>query len=490
VFAPAGVAKKLQAVAVNLGGAGRQAWCESRAKVLTFLKGRLAERLVLATIVEAVLHHRDRGDERRLAELVRHMRAIDDYRQSFDRLQGSWDTLTLLGQLSGGATEMGGTRTAFAALTGELLGHLAVATRDKVVSELRTKAQTAVNVLVRNLFERTADIGFLAADTDIREFLEQSAEDARSRIEARFRDYVAKYSVYADIVLVDCAGAVRARLCEHPMREIAHTVVGDALGSSGAYVEYYGPADFVSETEELLYAWRVEGQGGRALGVLILVFRLADEMAGIFQKLIPEADWTVLGCVTAEGKVVAGSCPLQLPRGLQVASASLEGRAPVLRLGGRRYLAVACRPAPYQGYEGPGWLGLGLVPLEAAFDPADGPAGAEMDEEILGAVTSRSDLFPPALKTVSRQAAAIQSNLNRAVWNGSIRHAGSAHANAAFAKILLWEISDAGRKTQAACDASIRELHRTVVAVRGRRWRSMSWIATSTSGPMTAAGGR
>jgi hypothetical protein len=48
-----------------------------------------------------------------LAGIIRHMHAIDDYRQVFDRLQASWDTLTLLGQLSGNATEMSGTRSAF-----------------------------------------------------------------------------------------------------------------------------------------------------------------------------------------------------------------------------------------------------------------------------------------------------------------------------------------------------------------------------------------
>ncbi len=142
-----------------------------------------------------------------LAGLIRHMRAIDDYRQVFDRLQASWDTLTLLGQLSGNATEMSGTRSAFEKLTASLLGHLAKETRDKVMTDLRIKAQNAIDVLVRNLFERTADIGFLAADTDIREMLEAPASpEARSAIEARFRDYVAKYSVYSDIVLVDREG--------------------------------------------------------------------------------------------------------------------------------------------------------------------------------------------------------------------------------------------------------------------------------------------
>ncbi len=414
-----------------------------------------------------------------LAALIRHMRAIDDYRQVFDRLQASWDTLTLLGQLSGGATEMSGTRSAFETLTANLLAHLAAETRDKVMTDLRTKAQNAIDVLVRNLFERTADIGFLAADTDIRELLEQpsASDDARAAMEARFRDYVAKYSVYSDIVLIDRKGEIRARLAPHPATTARHALVEEALTSSGAYVEHYGVVDFVSESNSLVYAWRVEDSGRRPLGVLVLVFRLADEMDGIYRKLLPENDWTVLGCVTPEGNVVAGSCPIQLPAGLKIAPSALEGRDPIVRLGGRQYLAMACRTAGYQGYMGPGWIGLGLIPLEAAFDQGDGDLGSSIEEDLLAAVTNHSALFSAELRGVSRQAAMIQSDLNRSVWNGSIRQAGSTEANAAFSKILLWEISKAGSKTQAVCDASIGDLHRTVVAAIMEKCRSRAAFA-------------
>lgn len=413
-----------------------------------------------------------------LAGLIRHMRAIDDYRQVFDRLQASWDTLTLLGQLSGNATEMSGTRSAFETLTASLLGHLAKETRDKAMADLRIKAQNAIDVLVRNLFERTADIGFLAADTDIREMLEAPvSSEARAAIEARFRDYVAKYSVYSDIVLVDREGAIRARLASHPAQEARHPIVTEALTSIGAYVEHYGLVDFVADEKALVYAWRVEDTAKRPLGVLVLAFRLTDEMEGIFRKLLPEHDWTVLACVSPEGEVIAGSCPIQLPAGLRLSPSALRGRDPVIRLGGRQYLAMACGTAGYQGYMGPGWLGLGLIPLEAAFDQDDGELGKGIGEDLLAAVTSRAGLFSDELRHVSRQAAAIQGDLNRSVWNGSIRQAGSTAANAAFSKILLWEISSAGRKTQAVCDASIGDLHRTVVAAIMEKCRSRAAFA-------------
>jgi chemotaxis signal transduction protein len=414
-----------------------------------------------------------------LAGLIRHMHAIDDYRGAFDRLQASWDTLALLGQLSGNATEMSGTRQAFEDLTGSLLNHLAMETRDKVVTDLRTKVQNAIDILVRNLFERTADIGFLAADTDIREMLElaEPTPAARAAIEARFRDYVAKYSVYSDIVLIDPAGHIRARLMPHLAETARHSLIDEALTSTGAYVEHYGPVDFVSEAQSLVYAWRVEDGARRPLGVLVLVFRLADEMAGIFRKLLPENDWTVLGCVTPEGQVIAGSCGIQLPSDLSLPAGALQDREPVIRIGGRQYLSVACRSAGYQGYGGPGWIGLGLLPLEAAFTKAEGERGAGLGEDLLAAVTGESGLFSEDLRSVSRQAAMIQRDLNRSVWNGSIRQAGSTAANAAFSKILLQEISNAGRKTQAVFDASIGDLHRTVVAAMLDKCRSRAAFA-------------
>lgn len=414
-----------------------------------------------------------------LSGLIRHMHAIDDYRQAFSRLQASWDTLALLGQLSGNATEMSGTRSAFEALTGSLLNHLAKETRDKVVTDLGIKAQNAIDVLVRNLFERTADIGFLAADTDIREMLEQAspADEARRAIEARFRDYVAKYSVYSDIVLTDAAGTIRARLQPHPAQEARHPLIAEALSSSGAYVEHYGAVDFVGDGQSLVYAWRVEDQSRRPLGVLVLVFRLADEMAGIFRKLLPEDDWTVLGCVTPQGEVVAGSCAIQLPSGAALSPSALTGDKPIVKLGGRQYLAVACRSAGYQGYLGPGWLGIGLLPLEAAFAQGDDALAAGIEERLLADVTARSTLFSDDLRAVSRQAALIQRDLNRSVWNGSIKQAGSTAANAAFSKILLWEVANAGRKTQSVFDASIGDLHRTVVAALMEKCRSRAAFA-------------
>ncbi|OHC65359.1 MAG: hypothetical protein A2040_06825 [Rhodocyclales bacterium GWA2_65_19] len=180
-----------------------------------------------------------------LASLMRHMQGVEEYREVLGKLQAAWDTLTLLGQLTGAAAEMSGTREAFQGLTGDLLNHLGRETRNKSVADLRARTQNAIDILIRNLFERTADIGFLAADDDLREFLLDRQAD-RDLMAERFREYVAKYSVYSDIVLFAADGGIRARLGDHPLTTSRHALVAEALGTGAAYVEYFGAADFLA----------------------------------------------------------------------------------------------------------------------------------------------------------------------------------------------------------------------------------------------------
>lgn len=411
-----------------------------------------------------------------LVGLINHMHGVENYREALVRLQASWDTLTLLGQLSGSAAEMSGTREAFEKLSGQLLNHLGLETRKKVLADLRAKAQNGIDILVRNLFERTADIGFLAADTDVREFLATAGAD-RAPIEARFAEYVAKYSVYRDIILFDTQGRIRARLATHAAEETTHHLVHDALTTQGAFVEHFGTADFLPDGEQLVYAFRVTDLNGTALGVLALVFRLDDEMQGIFGNLIPADDWALLACVTPQGQVIASSCAIQLPTGYRLPGALLRANGESVRLGGRQYLALGCEPSPYQGYGGPGWHGLGLIPIDTAFDDSGATAPGECQQDLVETVMRNPALFSEALRSIPVQAARIQSDLNRSVWNGSVRRTEANGVSASFSKTLLWEISSAGRRTQAVFDQSIGNLQQTVIAAISQKTASRAAFA-------------
>jgi len=114
-----------------------------------------------------------------LKRIVPHMAMAQEYGGVLQQLQTVWDNLSLLGQLSGTGIDISNTRRAFSDLASDLLNQLGTEALKKTLQEASSKAQVAINILVRNLFERTADIGFLACDEDIRAFL-RLAGDLRS----------------------------------------------------------------------------------------------------------------------------------------------------------------------------------------------------------------------------------------------------------------------------------------------------------------------
>src|ERR1700733_6134826 len=127
-----------------------------------------------------------------LERIIPHVAAAEEYGGALQHLQSTWDNLTLLGQLSGTGTDMSETRRAFSELAGGLLNQLGREALKKCLQDHSAKAQVAINILVRNLFERTADIGFLSCDDDVRAFLRDRTGPRENlpALRRRFGEYV------------------------------------------------------------------------------------------------------------------------------------------------------------------------------------------------------------------------------------------------------------------------------------------------------------
>lgn len=401
--------------------------------------------------------------------VLRHMSSVEDYRARLAGLQGSWDTLSLLSHLRGDGTDVSGTRQAFESLANDLVQSLSEETYRKSVLALKAKGQIAIDIVVRNLFERTADIGFLAIDDDIRDYLRQrhaggaDLSSLNDGLRRRFREYVGKYSVYHDVVLLDAQGEVLVRLDDkHRVARTTHALLRETATTRHGYVETFGRVDLLPDSQRsLIYSFRV-AEGSRTEGVLCLCFRFEDEVDGIFAKLRSADDWTVFCFLDPQGKVIASSDPWQTPMGATLPVVLEEGGR-VIRFAGREYLAVTRRSQGYQGYMGPGWYGHAMLPIEHAFDhAADGTKAIPSD--LLAALRESKTIFSPALRKIPTQADAIQRELNRTVWNGNVRLASSTDSGSDFTKVLLREIGNAGRRTQETFERSISELQETVVS--------------------------
>ncbi|HEY0339618.1 MAG TPA: hypothetical protein VGC34_02330, partial [Steroidobacteraceae bacterium] len=377
--------------------------------------------------------------------LTQHMPAVAGYRERLATLQGAWDSLALLSHLGEDGTNLTGTRQAFEALAGDLVTHLAAQTHKKALLAARARAQVVIDILVRNLFERTADIGFLAADTAIRNFVDaddRSAPAATRALQRRLGEYVAKYSVYHNVIVISAEGAILAQLesGNAPPRTL-DPLVASTLASERSYVETSRRTDLVPDVRRaLVYSCRIASERQTSC-VLCLCFRLEDECGGIFAKLRSATDWTVLSLLDADDEVIATSDPYQLPVGARVTPGNGE-TGDIVRFAGREFLAVTRTAQPYQGYAGPKWRGHVMVPLDRAFETDERPASLGCTAEVLTDLRASAATFSTELREIPRQADAVQRDLNRSVWNGSVRLSLAAAGNGTFAKALLREISN------------------------------------------------
>ena len=206
----------------------------------------------------------------------------------------------------------------------------------------------AIDVLTRNLFERTADIGFLATDSQICSFAEAVESNPEVKddpswlfgLHTHFAEYVSKYSVYHNIILLSPTGDVLVQLDGNSqVTQTTDRLLGDALTTTEGYVEVFRPVDLVpNDVSPLIYAYRVmSSDGSHPVGVLCLCFKFQDECQRIFESLVAEDDWSVLTLLDSNNTVISSSDPYQFPVGARLEPIA-DDACHIIRFSGREYL--------------------------------------------------------------------------------------------------------------------------------------------------------
>lgn len=410
-----------------------------------------------------------------LTYLAQFMRGLYENQRKLHEIKSAYDNLALLGQLLCAGTDITGMRTDFNELAGVLINQLTQELRKKAVLSLGSSARVAIDILIRNLFERTADIGFLATDSDIRSFAEAVAHDPavaedRNRVgvlHTRFSEYVRKYSVYHNIILLAPDGRVLVQFDnKNPVIACDDPLIGASLNTDQPYVETFRATGLLpNEASPLIYSCRVMSvDGSHPVGVLCLCFRFQDECQRIFRGLVTEDDWTVVTILTPDGRVIASSDIYQFPVGAQM-DPGVGEECRIMRFAGREYLATTRETQGYQGYAGPGWLGQALSPLNHVFEMAVAHELEQVPEPILDGVLETTTLFSSELRDTPVRATSIKRELDRAVWNGNIWLTLDNHSlNTSFAKVLLREIGSTGMRTLNVFSESTTHLYETVVS--------------------------
>lgn len=385
------------------------------------------------------------------------------YQKSLDQLSERWNLLSLLGQMSNIGMDISETRQAFSNLSEQLLGRLCEETVKKLATELGAKAQVAIDILIRNLFERTADIGFLAMDTIICDFAKKSKEEQQSALPSlqnRFHEYIEKYSVYSDVLLFDLDGTLIASTHDAKIgKKIESAFIYEAVHTSKEYVESFGIYPLVSDKESLLYSYRVCDSDNTPLAVLCLVFKFQDEMQVIISNLIENEAWADILLLDENSRTIYSSDVFHYPLGApQKTALKSFGIVP---FSGSEYVAKTQSTKGYQGFYGLGWMGHALMPLAFAFHQKQ--AHVPFSEEQIK-IIKNSSLFSEEFTSIPTKAEAIQRRLDMTIWNGNVQIANQKSGDNSFSKSLLNEISRTGAQTKKTFEESIGNLNWTVVA--------------------------
>lgn len=426
------------------------------------------------------------ADQPNYDTFAQHMRGLQISERDFLYLRALWDglvqdakNLSHLGEVRQIIETMVATQMRFGGLEHALLRSLVRENLATVTRRLSSTAQVLVDLIYRNLFERTADIGFLAADDDIRRFLlgregllpKGAAAPSTEAILERLREYVSKYTVYHDVVILSPEGDVLLRLdgsvssgrTNHPLLEQSV--------HSGKHVETFGAVDLLpGNPRALIYSQRIDGPNGKVLGVLCLCFRFEDEMSGIFAGLHAPGDRSVLMLLDPESRAIATSDADHVRIGARMGYEPLHQAAGsdgygMTYFGGRMYLSVRRYGRPYQSYRGMGWIGQVMVPLDLAFVSSGVDVLGSIPREIRSEVLRHTGTLCKDLAEIDEGARQINGALARVVYEGalSVAHGGGGQTDETSFKNMLQSVTDKGRRTQEAFQSAISSLYTTVI---------------------------
>jgi hypothetical protein len=398
--------------------------------------------------------------------LLSAMPLVKRYSNTLESLNEWWAKIALIGKINSHSvastilSDMDDTRKKFIALQQTLIENLVIENLKKETADSAARAQVAIDILIRNLFERTADVGFLATDDDIRDFLTKPnpSEEDKTFLRSRLQEYVRKYSVYDEIVVLTPGGEVKVHLDDrNPIATCHDRLIAETLKSNATYVETFRHSDIQPrKRHSLIYSARIQqsnAPGSPTLGVLCLCFRFDNEMESIFSNLLRKDPDTVLLILDGRGTVIASSNEIRVSLGRCL---KYTHEPAIVEYESEDYLVRTLKTNGYQGFRGLGWSAHVMSPLRKMFcEEWDSTVG-----NIDASVIDRAQMFSEALKEIRRTSTIINDDLSLVVLNGKIR---AARTDSKEFMPVLEAIKRIGEDTANIFSDSIRNLQATVI---------------------------
>lgn len=265
-------------------------------------------------------------------DFLRYMPDVLTCEERISTLNEQWDNLKLLCEINcpiqskSILPSMTKIQNSFYNLQQELIDNLETEKLKKLEQKIKSKAQFAIDILIRNIQERSSDIGFIATDDDIRQFLcdEKKCEGSVETLHNRLNEYIAKYSVYDEIVILDESSNVLVNF------DMSNKIIGKKIDDvilektkevNDHFVESFRPTALQPEKKKAhIFSSKIyKAESSQMIGIICLSFRFEDEINQILEKLSTD-DGCVVAIIDAENTVIASSDENHLPTGFTVES--------------------------------------------------------------------------------------------------------------------------------------------------------------------------
>lgn len=241
-------------------------------------------------------------------------------------------------------------------------------------TRLSDLALTNIDLIDRNLYERSCDVRWWATDSSLVDALTEQTEEAYSFASKRLGIILNAYTVYFDLILCNTKGEIVARGRPHKYRSNGNQASEPwfRLALSSASGDDYGfqtvhESNLVNRDRVLIYSAAVREGGktqGKVLGALGIVFNY-DNLAQVLMLNTPvgeEMKEATRVCITDNaGVVLADSANRILSETLHFPGLEklykLDKGFVIEEIRGRRYCIAHARAPGYETYS-TGWHSL------------------------------------------------------------------------------------------------------------------------------------
>ena len=271
----------------------------------------------------------------------------------------------------------------------ELLREMAFGELRLNLQTLETFSKQAIDLIDRNLFERSAAIRWWATDQYFWKALAEPTEENMQAASRRLSDINSSYSMYRNLILASRMGRIVAASTPELIPDVSEARVADhpwfTKSMKSKSIGEYAVQD-VGSTElerngrsSLIYSGAVRQNGsrnGEVIGVLGSLFDWVAESGKILKTCLPKDKngKRIHGCIafyanrnfevieSSDASAIALGTVPDLPTEHRELTAG-QSASGVLRLGDLVYIIGSSRSKGYREYKGLGWSAHILRPL-------------------------------------------------------------------------------------------------------------------------------